>query len=77
MAKHNSSKLHVEEETSVSVIFLTAVVMSIYILAVIGLIKKHLKVEETEDMILLVNKSGEVTEVTVDSIIDAEDEVLV
>ena len=55
----------------------TAVVMSIYILAVIGLIKKHLKVEETEDMILLVNKSGEVTEVTVDSIIDAEDEVLV
>ena len=51
--------------------------MSIYVLAVIGLIKKHLKVEETEDMILLVNKSGEVTEVTVDSIIDAEDEVLV
>ena len=54
------------------------VVMSIYILAVIGLIKKHLrKVEETEDTILLVNKSGEVTEVTVDSIMDVEDEVLV
>ena len=52
--------------------------MSVYILAVIGLIKKHLrKVEETEDMILLVNKRGEVTEVALDTVMEAEDEVLV
>ena len=52
--------------------------MLLYIFGVIALIKKHLqKVEESDDKILLVNQDGEVTEVSVDSFREEEDEVLV
>jgi len=76
MTKYNSSGLHVEEENSASVILLTVLVMSLYILAVVGLIRKHLKkVEAEEEKILLITKEG-ITEVSAESLEEAEGEAL-
>ena len=50
--------------------------MCLYILAVIGLIKKHLrKVEAEEEKILLITRDG-VTEVSADTLDTADDEAL-
>ena len=52
--------------------------MVIYIIGVIVLIKRHLKkVDDNEDKILLVNRYGELNEVSADEITDMEDEILV
>ena len=60
----------------VSPTFQTILVMCLYILAVVGLIKKHLrKVEAEEEKILLITRDG-VTEVAADSLDTAEDEAL-
>ena len=50
--------------------------MSLYILAVVGLIRKHLKkVEAEEEKILLITKEG-ITEVSAESLEEAEGEAL-
>ena len=56
--------------------FQTVLVMSLYILAVVGLIRKHLKkVEAEEEKILLITKEG-ITEVSAESLEEAEGEAL-
>ena len=51
--------------------------MGVYILCVLGLIRKHLqKGEVEEDKVILINREGRVTEVAAD-MLDMEEDVMV
>ena len=61
----------------ISSLLQTVLVMGVYILCVLGLIRKHLqKGEVDEDKVILINREGRVTEVAAD-MLDMEEDVMV
>ena len=62
---------------NISSLLQTVLVMGVYILCVLGLIRKHLqKGEVDEDKVILINREGRVTEVAAD-MLDMEEDVMV